>query len=87
MGDGMGLASQIWINQSDSYSNFTLLVIAGWAFVIGMGAGVELAQRRNLPRKGKPGAVLMAAILYGPIPAAVVAIAIGAAQSLIRAVL
>jgi hypothetical protein len=86
MGDGMGLASQIWINQSDSYSNFTLLVIAGWASVIGVGAGVELARRRDLPVKGKPGAVLVAAILYGAIPAAALAIAIGAVQLLIRAV-
>jgi len=54
--------------------------------VIGVGAGVELARRRDLPVKGKPGAVLVAAILYGAIPAAALAIAIGAVQLLIRAV-
>jgi hypothetical protein len=56
------IAGEIWINQSDSYSNFALLLIAGWAFVVGVGAGLEL-------------------------PAATLAIAIGAAQSLVRAVL
>ncbi len=86
--DDMGLvARDLWINESDSYSNFALLVIAGWAFVIGVGAGVELARRRDLPLKGRPGGLVVAAILYGAIPAVAVAIAIGAAQSLVRAVL
>ncbi|MBA2794663.1 MAG: hypothetical protein H0U32_11835 [Thermoleophilaceae bacterium] len=82
----MSLARDVWINQSDSYSNFTLLVIAGWAFVIGIGAGTELARRRELPLQAKPGGLLLAAILYGAIPAAAVAIAIGAAQALAQAV-
>lgn len=81
------MAAEVWINQSDSYSNFALLLIAGWAFVIGVGAGVELARRRELPLKGRPGSLVVVAILYGAIPAAAVAIAIGAAQSLVRAVL
>ena len=81
------IAGEVWINQSDSYSNFALLLIVGWAFVVGVGAGVELARRRDLPLKGRPGALVVAAVLYGAIPAAAVAIAIGAAQSLVRAVL
>ncbi len=81
------LAGQIWINQEDTYSNFALVLIVGWAFLIGVGAGLELARRRNISVPGRPGALLVAALLYGAIPAAALALAIGAAQSLVRAVL
>lgn len=81
------LASDLWINKSDSYSNFALLLAVGWAFVVGVGAGLELARRRGTPVPGKPGALVIAAVLYGAIPAAALAIAIGAAQSLLRAVI
>ena len=80
------IAADIWINQSDSYSNFALLLLGGWVFLIGMGAGLELGRRRGLAVPGRPGSLVVAAILYGAIPAVVVAIAIGAAQSLARAV-
>ncbi len=81
------VAAEVWINQSDSYSNFALLLIVGWAFVVGMGAGVELARRRELPfKEGRPGSLVVAAILYGAIPAAALAIAIGAVQVVVRAV-
>ncbi len=82
-----GIASEIWINQSDSYSNFTLVLLAGWMFLVGVGAGLELARRQGMRVPGRPGALVVAAILYGAIPAAALAIAIGAAQSLVRAVL
>ena len=81
------MAGEVWINQSDSYSNFALLLIMGWAFVVGVGAGLELARRRGVPFKGRPGSLIVAAVLYGAIPAAAVAIAIGAAQVVGRAVL
>lgn len=81
------IASEIWINQSDSYSNFALVLLVGWTFLIGTGAGLELARRRGLQVPGKPGALVVAAVLYGAIPAAALATAIGAAQSLVRAVL
>ncbi len=81
------LAGEVWINQSDSYSNFALLLIVGWAFAIGVGAGLELARRRGLPFPGRPGALVVAAALYGAIPAALIAIAVGAAHALLRAVL
>ena len=80
------IAGELWINQSDSYSNFALLLGLGWAFVVGVGAGLELARRRGLSVPGRPGALIVAAVLYGAIPAAALAIAIGAAQSLVRAV-
>ena len=81
------IAGEVWINQSDSYSNFALLLVMGWAFVVGVGAGLELARRRGAPARGRPGSLVVAAILYGAIPAAAVAIAIGAAQLVARAVL
>jgi hypothetical protein len=80
-------ASEIWINQSDSYSNFALVLLAGWMFLVGVGAGLELARRRGLDAPGRPGALVIAAVLYGAIPAAALALSIGAAQSLVRAVL
>ena len=81
------IAGEVWINQSDSYSNFALLLIAGWAFVLGVGAGVELSRRRDLSFKdGRPGSLVVAALLYGAIPAAAVAIAVGAVQVVVRAV-
>ena len=81
------LGSELWINKSDSYSNFALLLAIGWAFVVGVGAGLELARRRDMRLPGRPGALVIAALLYGAIPVAVLAIAIGAAQSLVRAVI
>ena len=81
------MASEIWINQSDSYSNFALVLLVGWSFLVGLGAGLELARRRGLRAPGRPGALVIAAVLYGALPAAAVAVAIGAAQSLVRAVL
>ena len=80
------IAGELWINESDSYSNFALLLIVGWAFVVGVGAGLELARRRGLRVPGRPGTLVVAAVLYGAIPAAALAIAIAAAQSLVRAV-
>lgn len=80
-------ASQVWINQSDSYSNFALVLLAGWMFLVGVGAGLELARRRGLEAPGRPGALLVAAMLYGAIPAAALALTLGVAQSLVRAVL
>ncbi|MBA3358618.1 MAG: hypothetical protein H0U20_04080 [Thermoleophilaceae bacterium] len=82
-----GIASEIWINQSDSYSNFALVLLVGWTFLVGAGAGLELGRRRGLEVPGRPGALVFAAVLYGALPAAALAIAIGAAQSLVRAVL
>ena len=81
------VASDLWINQSDSYSNFALLLAVGWAFTIGIGAGLELARRRGLSVPGRPGTLVAAAVLYGAIPAAALAILIGAAQWVVRAVL
>ena len=81
------VAAELWINQSDSYSNFTLVLLVGWTFLVGAGAGLELARRQGLRVPGRPGALVVAAVLYGAIPAAALAIAIGAAQSLVRAVL
>jgi hypothetical protein len=81
------MANEVWINHSDSYSNFALVLLVGWTFLVGVGAGLELARRRGLRAPGRPGALVVAAILYGAVPAAAVAIAIGAAQSLVRAVL
>jgi len=81
------MASEIWINQSDSYSNFALVLLVGWTFLVGTGAGLELARRQGLRVPGRPGALVIAAVLYGALPAAALAIAIGAAQSLVRAVL
>ena len=49
------IAGELWINESDSYSNFVLLLMVGWAFAVGVGA-------------------------------AALAVTIGAAQSLVRAV-
>ena len=81
------IAAQIWINQEDTYSNFALVLVVGWAFIVGVGAGLELARRRDLRVPGRPGALVVAALLYVAIPAAALALAIGAAQSLVRAVL
>ena len=81
------IAGELWINKSDSYSNFALLLVAGWAFLIGVGTGLELARRRGIEVPGRPGTFVIAAILYGAIPAAALALAIGAAQSLVRAVI
>jgi hypothetical protein len=81
------LAGELWINTSDSYSNFALLLLAGWAFLVGMGAGLELARRHGLEVSGRPGTYVVAAVLYGAIPAAALALAIGAAQALVRAVI
>jgi hypothetical protein len=81
------MASEIWINHSDSYSNFALVLFGGWTFLVGVGAGLEIARRRGLQIPGRPGALLIAALLYGALPAAALAIAIGAAQTLVRAVL
>lgn len=81
------MASEVWINHSDSYSNFALVLLAGWTFLVGVGAGLELARRRGLEAPGRPGALLVAAVLYGAVPAAALAIAIGAIESLVRAVL
>ena len=49
------IAGELWINESDSYSNFALLPMVGWALALG-------------------------------VCAAALAVAIGAAQSLVRAV-
>jgi hypothetical protein len=80
------IAGELWINESDSYSNFALLLMVGWALVVGVGAGLELARRRGLHVPGRPRALVVAAVLYGAIPAAALAISIGAAQFLVRAV-
>ena len=49
------IAGERWINEPDSYSNFALLLMDGWALALSVGA-------------------------------AALAVAIGAAQSLVRAV-
>jgi hypothetical protein len=81
------IAGELWINSSNSYSNFALLLLAGWVFLIGMGAGLELARRRGLEAPGRPGTLVIAAVLYGAIPAGALALAVGGAQSLVRAVI
>ena len=38
------IAGELWINESDSYSNFALLPVVGWAFAIAIRAAQSLVR-------------------------------------------
>ncbi len=38
------MANEVWINHSDSYSNFALVLLVGWTFLVGVGAAQSLVR-------------------------------------------
>jgi hypothetical protein len=82
----MTVATQLWVNQESTYSNFAIIVLMVWALVVGVGAGLVLARRVSFaPRVG--GNAVTVAPLFGLIPAVGLGLAIAAVQAVARLVL
>ena len=80
------MREELWINDQGVVSNFAILIVVVWGFVIGVTVGIAAVRRRPTLAEVRPGSLVLAAVLYGLLPAVLVAMIVGAVQTIVEQV-
>ena len=80
------MRGELWINDGGVVSNFVILVVVVWVFVIGVTVGIAVVRRRPALAETRTGSLVVAALLYGLIPAVLLAVLVGVVQAAVEQV-
>ena len=80
------MREDLWINDDGVVANSVIVVLAVWVFVIGVTVGIAAVRRRPALAEARPGSLVVAAILYGLIPAVLLAVLVGVIQAAVEQV-
>ena len=80
------MRGELWINDEGVVSNFVIVVLLVWVFVVGMTAGIAAVRRRPALAEARTGSLVVAAVLFGLIPAVLLAVVVGAIQAVVEQV-
>ncbi len=78
------MRGELWINDEGVVSNFVILVIVVWVFVIGVTVGIATVRRRPALAETRTSSLVLAAVLYGLIPAVLLSVLVGLVQTVVE---